>query len=101
MVSMMMMMMMMGRSGLRAWAGTVAVGAEYVAGRDAVGAAPEFGSSTPAHILRIVRAWPMLVSATRVGLPLLLSLGRIQSKHVKQNGGDIRHHDEGDKHNKP
>jgi hypothetical protein len=41
------------------------------------------------------------VSATRVGLRLLLPFGWIQSKHVKQNGGDIRHHDEGDKHNEP
>ena len=96
-----MSMMMMGRSRLRAWSGTVAVGTEHVAGRYAVGAAPEFGSGTSAHVLRIVRGRARLVSAARVGLRSLLPFGRTQSKHVKQNGGDIRHHDEWNKHDEP
>jgi hypothetical protein len=93
-------MMMMGR--LRAGTGTraIAVGTKHVAGRYAVGAAPEFGSDTSAHILRIVRSWFRFVSATGIGLRVL-PLGRTQSKHVKQNGGDIRHHDEGDEHDEP
>jgi len=50
--------------------------------------------------LRIVRSWFRFVSATGIGLRVL-PLGRTQSKHVKQNGGDIRHHDEGDEHDEP
>jgi hypothetical protein len=70
MVSMMMMgmMWMMGWGRLRAWSRTVAVGPILIAGRYAVGAAPEIGSSTPAHILRIVRGWFRFVAATRVGM---------------------------------
>jgi hypothetical protein len=41
------------------------------------------------------------VAATGVGLRLALPLGRIQSKHVQQNGGNIGHHDEGDEHDEP
>jgi hypothetical protein len=39
--------------------------------------------------------------AAGVGRLLLLSFCRIQSKHVQKNGGDIRHHDEGYKHDEP
>ena len=83
--------MMMGRSGLRVWAGTVAVGTEHVAGRHAVGTASEFGSGTSAHVLRIVRTRLRFVAAGVGMWWLLLSFCWIQSKHVQKNGGDIRH----------
>jgi hypothetical protein len=47
------------RTGLRAGTGTVAVGTEHIAGSYTVGAAPEFGSGTSAHVLRIVRTGMM------------------------------------------
>jgi hypothetical protein len=96
-----MMMVMMGGSRLRAWSGAIAVGTEHVAGRHTVGAAPEFGSGTSAHVLGIVRSWFRLVTAAGVGLRLVLPFGGTQTKHVKQNGGDIRHHDERDEHDEP
>ena len=72
MVSVVMMMMGWGRlrawSRLRAWTRPVAVGPEHVAGRYAVGAAPEFGSRASAHILWIVRGWFRFVAATRIRL---------------------------------
>jgi len=103
-------MMMMGWGWLRAWAWlrawsrlrAVAVGPMLIAGRYAVITAPEFGSGTPAHFfVGVVRGWFRFV-ATRVGrLVLPLPLGRIQPKHVEQDGGHIRHHDEGDEHDEP
>ena len=98
MVSMMMVMGMRWWGG--AWAWAIAIGTKHVAGRYAVGTAPEFGSSASAHILWIVRTRMRFVSATGIGW-LMLPSGRIQSKHVQQNGGDIRHHDEGDEHDEP
>ncbi len=77
----MVMMVMMGRLRARArtrtrWvmammrmrAGAVAVGTEHIAGSYAVGTAPEFGSSTSAHVLRIVRTGmrTRFVSSARV-----------------------------------
>jgi hypothetical protein len=103
MVSMvMMMMMMMGWGRLRAWswAWSIAVGTKHVAGRYAVGTAPEFGSGASSHLLRVVRSRVRFVAATGIGW-LMLPSGRIQSKHVQQNGRDIRHHDEGDEHDEP
>jgi hypothetical protein len=41
------------------------------------------------------------MAAAGVGLQLMLPFGRTQTKHVKQNGGDIRHHDERDEHYEP
>lgn len=94
-------MMMMGRGRLRAWSWAIAVGTKHVAGRYAVRAAPEFGSSASTHILWIVRSRVRFVAATWIGLRLVLPLGRIQSKHVQQNGGNIGHHDERDEHDEP
>ena len=89
-------------SRLRGWSRLrTAVRPEHITGRYAVGAAPEFGSRASTHILRVVRGRVRLVAATRVRPRGLLPLGRIQSKHVQQNGGDIRHHDEGDEHDEP
>ena len=99
---MVMMMMMMGWGGLRAWSWAIAVGTKHVTGRYAVGTAPEFGSSASAHILWIVRARMRFVSVSATGIVwVMLPSGRIQSKHVQQNGRDIRHHDEGDEHDEP
>ena len=99
---MMMMVVVMGWGRLRAWSRLrTAVGPEHIAGRYAVGAAPEFGSSASAHILGVVRGRVRLVAATRVRTKGLLPLGWIQSKHVEQNGGDIRHHDKGNEHDEP
>ena len=99
-MSMMMVMVMRRRGRLRAGSWAITVGTKHVAGRYAVGAAPEFGSGTSTHILWIVRSWFRFVTATGIGLRVL-PLGRTQTKHVQQNGGDIRHHDEGDEHDEP
>lgn len=98
----MMMMMMMGRGRLRAWtrSWSIAVGPEFIAGRYAVGAAPEFGSRASTHLLWVVRSRVRFVATSGIGR-LALPFGWIQSEHVQQNGGDIRHHDEGNEHDEP
>lgn len=88
------------RGRLRARARAIAVGTILIAGSYGVGAAPEFGSGTSAHILGVVRTRSRFMPTAGVGL-LLLPLGRIQAEHVQQNCGDIRHHDEGNEHNEP
>jgi hypothetical protein len=103
MVSVMMMMMMMGRGRLRARARTrtIAVGPECIAGRYAVGTAPEFGSRASTHFLWIVRTRLLAMATSGIRLRLVPPFGRIQTKHVQQNGGDVRHHDEGDEDDEP
>jgi hypothetical protein len=76
------------------------VGTDHIAGRYAVGTAPEFRASASTHILGIVRTRTRFMPTARIGR-LILSLGRIQPKHVQQNGGHIRHHNERYEHNKP
>jgi hypothetical protein len=98
---MVMMMMMMGRGRLRARSWSIAVGPEFIAGRYAVGAAPEFGSRASTHLLRVVRSRVRFVATPGIRLWLALPFGWIQPKHVQQNGGDIRHHDEGNEHDEP
>ena len=79
---------------------TITVGSALIAGRHAVGAAPEFRASAPTYILGIVRTRTRFVTTAWIGW-LILPLGRIQSKHVQQNGGHIRHHDEWYKYYEP
>jgi len=102
----MVMMVMMGRLraglGLRAGSRTVAVGAPLIACSYAIGTAPEFGSGTSAHVLRIVRTGmrTRFVPPARVRRRML-PFGRVQSKHVQQNGGDVSHQDERNEDNEP
>ena len=86
---------------MRAWTWTIAVGPECIAGRYAVGTAPEFGSCASAHLLRVVRLGLSLVTLTGIRLLLVPSFGWIQSEHVQQNRRHIRHHDEGNEHDEP
>jgi len=88
------------RSRLRSWSATRTVGTEYVAGRYAVGAAPKFCHSASSHIMWIVRTRMHVVAATGIG-GMMHPLGRIQSKYVQQNGGNIGHHDEWNEHDEP
>ena len=104
---MMMMVMRAGlraglRGGLRSRTGTVAVGTEHIAGCHTVGAAPEFGSGTSAHVLRVVRTGMVarFVPPARVRR-CMLPLGRVQPKHVQQNGGDVSHQNERNEHDEP
>ena len=101
---MMMMMMIMGRGRLRARTRSIAVGPECIAGRYAVGTAPEFGSRASTHFFAwIVRTRLLAMAMATSGIRLWLAppFGRIQTKHVEQNGGDVRHHDERDEHDEP
>jgi len=78
----------------------ITVGTILVTGRHAIGAAAEFGASAPTHILGIIRTRTMSVTTARIGR-LILPLGRIEPKHVQQNGGHIRHHNEWYEHYEP
>ena len=92
------MMMVMG---IGRWGRPRAVRTDHVAGRYAVWAAPKFGSSASSHIMRIVGTrMRVVMAATGIGW-MMLPLGGIQSKHVQQNGGHIRHHDKGDEYDEP
>jgi hypothetical protein len=69
-----------------------------IAGRHAVWTAAKFGSGASAHILRVIRTrW---VATPGIGCRII-ALGRIQPKHVQQNGGHVRHHDERYEHDEP
>jgi hypothetical protein len=87
------------RCRLRARARAITVGTILIAGSHGVGAAPEFGSGTSAHILGVVRTRSRFMPTAGVRR-LLLAFGRIQAEHVQQNGGYIRHHYERDEHKK-
>ena len=80
----------MGMIWLRAlvWPESITVGAMRIAGDYAIGTAPKFGSSTSAHA---ATSW----------IGLLFALGRIQTEHVQQNCGDVRHHNEWNEHDEP
>jgi hypothetical protein len=78
------------------WSISVTVRTIFVTGDYAIWTAPVFHSGTPVRGLRVVRA-----AMTPPGIGLILTFGRIQSEHVQQNGGDIRHHDEGNEHDEP
>ena len=78
------------------WSISVTVGTILVTGDYAIWTAPVFHSGTPVRSRRVVRA-----VMTTPGIGLILAFGRIQSEHVQQNGGDIRHHDEWNEHDEP
>ena len=71
------------------WSESITVGAMLIAGDYAIGTAPEFGSGTSATYT--ATSW----------IGLLLALGGIQTEHVQQNGGHVRHHNEWNEHDEP
>ena len=79
---------------------TVTVGTILIAGHYSIGTAPEFGSSTSARILWVIRVRQATMAAPGIGRRML-ALGWIQPEHVQQNGGNVCHHDEWNEHDEP
>ena len=67
---------------------SMTVGAMIIAGDYAIRTATKFGSGTSAHT---ATSW----------IGLLFALGGIQTEHVQQNCGHVRHHNEWNEHDEP